>query len=357
MARLTVVPTAEAIADPCKPNTTRPEPQPSTPLTSNASPSAAENDQPGSSQTSSRAIPTPSPGQSFTLDNNEHPETNLAETTTFIARTDNDLIAALRLISDTVAQQHQLAARAILLNPCYWAAVLLPLPYFYVEWRHNSPDWSMLIVLWTCIIMGSLVVVRCLVHGYLNAAEQVGRWSWLYGDQWIRNRFGRSARQHTSGLRRKRLPSGRVDSDPDFKTDYVFVTKLEEKIIAALVVRMTNTWELNPYKSFVFKGRRHHLQKKAFIRAWAVEQRYRGQGIGIALLRFVVRWCVDNEIEGPAFADDHAHSLRMLPRAVTPEMDLLDRRARTTLYWEIQHYTSSLGNEGREQTTPEEDFR
>lgn len=361
MARLTVIPTAEAIADPCKTNTTRPEPQPPTPLphTSNASPSTAENDkldQPGSSQTSSSVMPTPSSSQFSILDNTSH-HSDHAETTTFIARTDDDLIAALRLISDTVAQQHQLAARAILLNPYYWAIVLLPLPYSYVEWRHNSPDWSMLLVLWTCILTASVMLVKCLVHGYLNAAEQVGRWSWLYGDQWIKNRFGTSVRKRGSWPRAKRLSGERVDTDPDFKTDCVFVTKLGGKVIAALVVRMTSTWELNPYRPFVFKGRRDHLQRKAVIRAWAVEQRYRGLGVGIALLRFVVRWCVDNEIGGPEFADDHAHSLRLLPRRITPEMDLLDRRARTTLYWEIQHYNSSVGDDGRGERMPDGDSR
>lgn len=277
-------------------------------------------------------------------------ESTLTETTTYIAHADDDLIAALQLISDTVAQQRQLAAGALLSHWLYWTIIALPLPYFYVEWYHDTSDWAIILVVWAGIFMATMAVSKFLTRGYLDAAERVGRWSWLYGDQWIRNRFGRTLKAAGGGSsgRPKRLSSARVDTDPDFKTDFVFVTKINERITAALVLRLTNTWELNPTRSLIFSGKGDKLQKKAFIRAWAVERQLRGNGIGIALLRFVVRWCLDNGIDGPEFSDAHAHSLRLLPVWITPKMERNDLRARERLYWEIQHYNTPWWKEQRE---------
>lgn len=216
-----------------------------------------------------------------------------------------------------------------------------------MEWYHDTSDWPLIIVIWVGVFMATLAVIKWVVRGYLDAAERVGRWSWLYGDQWIRNRFGRRmSLDSPQTLRGKGLSNTRADRDPDFKTDYVFVTKLQDKTVAALVIRMANTWILNPHptrhplNTSIRNTRSNHLQKKALIRAWTVEQRYRGKGIGLALLRFVVRWCVDNEIDGPEFSDSHAHSLRLLPESLNKQMDLLDRRASGKAFWEIQHYVS-----------------
>lgn len=370
MARLTSLPDTEP--DPVDPGTTdstRPEPRASTPPTSNATPPTTSKDNPpddtNQSNHSIQPSNTPIVNVPSTLTTPSAPPPT--ESITYIARSDQDLIAALRLISDSVAQQRQLAAKALLTHPVYWSCLLLTIPYFYVEWYHDSSDWPLIIVVWVGTFTATLAVIKWIVHGYLDAAERVGRWSWLYGDQWLRNRFGwgmnlnlnlhlgaqEQAKNHETEPQIPPVKTARVNRDLDFKTDYVFVTKLGDCIIAALVVRLKSTWALSPIATATatphplkapapgLKGDR--LQKKAIIRAWTVERPYRRNGVGIALLRFVVRWCLDNGTEGPEFAESHAHSLRLLPDCMNKEMDALDRRARETLYWEIQHYVSVRG--------------
>lgn len=346
MARLTILPTETDAVSHGKTDSTRPEPQASTPPPTHASEPISLNAHPDNT-----IQPDPSPQGNHTGDHTRADATSCNQTSstgtiTFIARTDEDLIAALQLISDSVAQQHQIAARALLTHPAYWSFLLLTIPYFYVEWYHDTSDWPFIIVTWVGVLMSTMAVIKWVVRGYLDAAERVGRWSWLYGDQWVRNRFGRSMSLDSQTTRGNGLSNARVDCDPDFKIDYVFVTKEQDKIIAALVIRMTKTWTLNSNPTphtlnpSTRKTQTTHLQKKALIRAWTVEQRYRGKGIGTALLRFVVRWCVDNEIDGPEFSESHVHSLRLLPEFLNRQMNLFDRRAREKVFWETRHYVS-----------------
>lgn len=90
-------------------------------------------------------------------------------------------------------------------------------------------------------------------------------------------------------------------------------------------------------------------RKKLCIRARTVVRRYRGQGIGRALLRFVVRWALDNDLDFIFFDDNHAHSLRVLPAFLNRKMDKLDARAKDTLYWEVKHYSTPWFKEQREE--------
>lgn len=365
MARPTVLP-ASAQGDPVKISkidNTRPEPQPSNPATKDASTQSPSPDRHKTIhplKTLRRTITAlDETGSSSSEDGSTTSNTSHSlptkETINLIARTDEDLIAALRLVSDSVAQQRQLAARAILLHPAYWLALLTSLPYLYYEKRHNSSDWPVILIAWVGIIMATMATVKILVRGYLDAAERVGRWSWLYGAGWIQNRFNKTKFKTKKEVKPRGTSCG--DEDPDFKTDYVFITRLGEEVIATVVLRIMSTWEINPKsKPPVWKGKetidlrpRDYLQRTAYIRAWTVQQRYRGYGVGLALLRFVVRWALDNEMEGPKFADDHAHSLRVLPELLNRGMDAQERRARTTLYWEVQHYSTPWWKEQREE--------
>ena len=146
----------------------------------------------------------------------------------------------------------------------------------------------------------------------------------------------------------------------DERDDYVFITRLGKEVIGAVVLRIIDTWERDTDPGFELGRevkRRHHMsylmntyhRKKVCIRAWTIKRQYRGQGIGLALLRFVVRWALDNDLEFMFFADDHAHSLRVLPRFLTKKMDKQDARAKDTLYWEVKHYSTPWHMEQREE--------
>ncbi|KAJ5118373.1 hypothetical protein N7448_010081 [Penicillium atrosanguineum] len=277
------------------------------------------------------------------------PSTDPNETTTYIARTDEDLIPALRLISDSVAQQRQLAARSLLLHPVCWLPIIASIPYLIVERAHDSSDWLFILITIACIMTTVMTVIKIIVRRYLDEAEKVGRWSWLYGHRWIKTRLGNLCRAEKAGRYSR-----------DERDDYVFITRLGKDIIGAVVLRIIDTWERDTDPGFELGRdlkRRHPMsylmntyhRKKVCIRAWTIKRQYRGHGIGLALLRFVVRWALDNDLEFIFFADDHAQSLRVLPMFLNKTMDTQDARARDTLYWEVKHYSTPWQIEQREE--------
>lgn len=270
------------------------------------------------------------------------PSPQTDETTTFIARADSDLIPALQLISDSVAQQRQLAARSLILHPIVWAPMLLFIPYLLAKRAHDSSDWLVIVITMACIMTCIMTVIKMVVNGYLEAAERVGRWSWLYGDRWLHNRC-RKTHQAGHGLDWSSLST---------KADYVFITRLGEEVMAAIVIRIVDTWDRDLDKDERSRPSEFgstYLRKKVCIRAWTVKQCYRGQGVGLALLRFVIRWALDSDLEHLVFADDHAHSLRVLPTFFNKKMDKQDARARDTLYWEMKHYSTPWNKKQREE--------
>lgn len=355
MARPAVIPASQqgrtvvsAVRD-----TTRPEPNPSKRSYQDAStqspPPECGNTTVMQNKPEQPVNPTPctsNESQSSTVKategNSRPPSPETDETTTYIARTDSDLIPALQLISDSVAQQRQLAARYFILHPIVWAPMLLSIPYLLVGRAHDSSDWLVIVITMACIMIFIMTVVKIVVNGYLEAAERVGRWSWLYGDRWIQNRF-RKTRQAEQSLGWNALST---------KVDYVFSTRFGEEVIAAIVIRIVDTWDPDPDKDERSRSTEFgstYLRKKICIRAWTVKQRYRRQGVGLALLRFVIRWALDSDLEYVVFADDHAHSLRVLPTFLNKKMDKQDARARDTLYWEMKHYSTSWHQEQREE--------
>lgn len=277
------------------------------------------------------------------------PSTDPNEATTYIARTDEDLIPALHLISDSVAQQRQIAARSLLLHPVCWLPIIASIPYLIVERAHDSSDWLVILIIIACIMTVVMTIVKIIVRGYLDEAEKVGRWSWLYGHRWIKTRMGNMCRAEKAG----RHPR-------DERDDYVFITRLGKEVIGAVVLRIIDTWERDTDPGFELGRevkRRHPMsylmntyhRKKVCIRAWTVKRQYRGQGIGHSLLGFVVRWALNNDLEFIFFADDHAHSLRVLPRFLNKDMDRQDDRAKNTLYWEVKHYSTPWHMEQRKE--------
>ncbi|KAJ5594648.1 uncharacterized protein N7459_000856 [Penicillium hispanicum] len=101
------------------------------------------------------------------------------------AQTEAEHIAALRLIADSVAQQRQLAAKAILSDPLYWALMLYILQRLYKAIYLEPVDWIPILITWSGCQMVGMTVVKLLVRGYLDAAERTGSWVWLYGDEWL----------------------------------------------------------------------------------------------------------------------------------------------------------------------------
>ncbi|KAJ6115331.1 hypothetical protein N7486_001109 [Penicillium sp. IBT 16267x] len=103
------------------------------------------------------------------------------------ASTEQDLIASLHLIADSIAQQRQVAAKSILHSGFYWSILVIIFEYLYRILWHTPADWIMILLLWICCVIATLSGIKMWTGGYLDEAERVGRWSWLFGSRWVSN--------------------------------------------------------------------------------------------------------------------------------------------------------------------------
>ena len=294
--------------------------------------------------------------------------------------TEKDIVASLRLIADSVAQQRQIAAKAVLTNPLYWTAMLFVSGSNFKLMYNGPADWLLILITWSGCWMASLSAVKFFLRGYLEAAEHTGRWTWLYPaedtfydsrpcrpicrvedglvsgshyasaptspskfrDRWDTERN----RRNESDFRRQSMSiletSAARDKVPKPRRDTVLVSLFEGEVIATVVLRLvqTNTAKSvdcgtdnpNTLGHVSDYSRPASLQAiKPLIRAWTVRQRYRGYGIGTEILEFAVRYSREMGWEDPAFAEDHAHSLRLIPSIFNARMDRVERQARERL--------------------------
>ncbi|OWO99690.1 hypothetical protein B2J93_9440 [Marssonina coronariae] len=176
-------------------------------------------------------------------------------------------VAALKLVADSIAQQRQLAARAVILHPltlAAWAALLAVISSVLF-----AGDWGLLCTTCAGATMACLVGVRGVTSRYLTLAEEL---NWDF----VRNAEG--------------------------EEDVILGSRYGEELIGALVLRL----ERNGKRA---KGGR------GVIRAWTVGARYRGNGVGTELLEQAVkvtrkRLGRDSRV---GFAAGHANSEMVLP--------------------------------------------
>jgi len=189
----------------------------------------------------------------------EDPLADVPELTTYLATTDDDKIAALKLVADSVAQMRQNANNTLVWHPLNLAvgvALLALVARYTYEARQDKTVTAL-----TCagIIMIFLASFRYLTQGYLFAAEGIN-WEWL--------------------------------GDAD-----VIVTKFGEEVIGTVVVQ---------WVSGDARGKRKKAWRGEVI-GWTVRLRYRKKGVGGALLEEAVR---EARMKGPEttieFAKEHA---------------------------------------------------
>ncbi|KAJ5151675.1 hypothetical protein N7492_009970 [Penicillium capsulatum] len=269
-----------------------------------------------------------------------------------VATSHEELITALHLVADSVAQQRQPAARSIIFHPIYWAVMLALLSYLYHTLYTTLSDYTTILLIWCGLLMASLTFIKYLVRGYLDAAEQTGRWTWLYGEasEPTTTHVAKKPRQKKNSRARTRNPGHR---------DIVLISWFRGKIIAVVILRVvridrrnaeprtnasesstptTSASDSSPVSTPSALSRPVPGQSrrcKAYIRAWTVQQRYRGYGMGREILNFAIRLCYKNGFGDPVFADDHAHSVRILPRLFNWWIQDMEERARDCLEREI----------------------
>ncbi|KAJ5483093.1 hypothetical protein N7539_006539 [Penicillium diatomitis] len=215
----------------------------------------------------------------------------IPELSTYVTTDPQEVTDAHRLVADSVAQQRQLAARAIIFHPVWLGAMLAVIAVIYKIMYHERSDLALVGTTGAGCVMAGLMVVRVCTGGYIDHAERVGTRAWLEGTD-----------EHQ-------------DAKAQQSEQKIIVTKFGETIIGALIVKK------------VRDGR----NVRGVIRGWTVLQRYRGKGVGKGLLEEAVQLCQRNGWKNLEFDAEHANAKRILPAIFDGPFEKREMRARRAL--------------------------
>jgi GNAT superfamily N-acetyltransferase len=185
----------------------------------------------------------------------------LPELRTYTAVTDDDRIAGLKLVADSIAQQRQITSRVLIFHPLHIAAITALLAVVS-QYLYARGDLILVATTWGGVVMAGLVAVRWASGSYIFHAETVN-WEWLGPDEMI-------------------------------------VVKWGEEVIGALVLGWS---EEGMGRKMRGKGGRRGI---GLVRGWTVRNKYRGKGIGESLLEEAVKVGGERGAKGVEFAEEHA---------------------------------------------------
>ncbi|KAG6009140.1 hypothetical protein E4U21_003209 [Claviceps maximensis] len=182
---------------------------------------------------------------------------------------------AMRLVTDSIAQQRQVASFSVIAHPACLTGLVAGCVSIY---RLNAQrDFGTALIMMCGLVLAYLAAVRLLTANYIRLAESI-KWK-----QWI--------------------------ARPDGNDDYVVAAQFGDEIIGTLVLRIvesagsTKTTRSSSVKS-----------GSGVIRAWTTRYKYRNKGIGGDMLRLAVlttRSKCGNDAP-VTFDDKHANSARPL---------------------------------------------
>lgn len=193
----------------------------------------------------------------------EDPLAGVPELTSYQATTEDDKVDALKLVADSVAQLRQKANSTLMRHPVNLAVLIGVTSIFARYLSILGKDWIAVGMALSGALMIYFAAARLLTQPYIDRAEQLN-WAWL----------------------------GSAD---------IFVTKFGEEIIGALIIEWVS-------------GESRTKRKKAWrgeVKGWAVRMKYRGKGVGTALLEDAVREAKSKGAESVDFANDHAGESEM----------------------------------------------
>lgn len=237
-----------------------------------ASPPPSPASTPPSMRASAASLPPPSPlsqavdsvmGDDDRIEPPPHPpaEDPLAgvpELKTYLTDDEEDKIAAMKLVADSIAQMRQTANHRLITHPLNMAVLVALVALAARYMLESRKDKYVAATTGAGIVMIFLAGVRMLTKDYLFAAEAVN-WDWL----------------------------GNAD---------VIVTKFGDEVIGTVVIE----W---------LSGESRQKRKKAWrgeIKAWTVRLKYRKKGVGAALLEEAVKEARKKGAEALEFSNEHA---------------------------------------------------
>ncbi|KAL4889899.1 major facilitator superfamily domain-containing protein [Aspergillus ambiguus] len=215
-----------------------------------------------------------------------------------------DVVASLRLIADSVAQQRQVAARRILTHPLYLTTISFALYLIYRLVYRTSDDRGTLLTTWSGCLMASLLVVQYMTARYIDAAERTGTLRWLFQDDPDFDNDNNS--------------NNNIIYDLSTLNDRILVTAFGDEIIGTLILRPIPRAQppTNPGENSGRGGDSHqgYPGTVGTVRAWTVRRKYRGLGVGHHLWDEAGEICRREEWDGPVMSRWHANSAANLGR-------------------------------------------
>lgn len=249
---------------------------------------------------SSQTLPPLRPSSLATMSSNiddditaPNPLDGIPTLTTTVLDTEDDKIKALKLVADSIAQQRQIAAQAIIFHPLTLTLYALVIG-IVTKWQYrDTSDMGLLGTTLAGVTMACLVAVRAATAGYLHTAEEFN-WSFARNDEG--------------------------------EEDVIIGSRYGEELIGALILRI----ERAPHSSgSPRKGKSGKKGGKGVVRAWTTKVRYRGTGVGTEMLEEAVRETrgkLGNSAE-VGFAKEHANAKMILPEMFNGEFRRRERRA------------------------------
>lgn len=229
--------------------------------------------------------------------------------TTTTLTTSEDKISALKLVADSIAQQRQFAARAVIFHPLTLSAYILLLGIISQLLYKDRGDIGIVLTTAAGVTMACLVGIRGLTSGYLSLAES---FNWDFA----RNEDG--------------------------EEDVILGSRYGDELIGALILR------LEPHGPAATGKRKSSKSKSGgngVVRAWTVRNKYRGKGVGTELLEEAVRVSRERlgRDAGVGFAAEHANSKMVVPEIFNGRFRRRERMAGRLL----ESVVAGVGGNGR----------
>ncbi len=193
-----------------------------------------------------------------------------------------------------MAQQRQLAAKALVLHP-YSVTTLILLTGILAR----CCTLRALLAISTTLVVMILAAMYWVTRDYAACAAKMDS-NWLDGPSKV---IGENGNGNGNGVKR------------GFKGDepIVIVSRWGEKIIGALVLRVAKR------------------DRKGYVRAWTVDSSHRGKGVGSSLLQEGVRVAWGKGARVMELETSHANSHRVLPQTFNRGFDEQEARAGSLL--------------------------
>ena len=201
---------------------------------------------------------------------------------------------ALRLIADSVAQQRQTAAKALVLHP-YSVTTIVFLTGFLARYC----SLRVLFAIATTLVVAGLGALYWTTREYPKLAASINK-------EWLED-LQKTQVHNSNGICNGVKKQSKCD-DP-----IVLVSRDGNDVVGALVLRVVKR------------------ERKAYVRAWTVDSEYRGRGVGTTLLQEGVKVAWGKGARCMLFDTEHANSYRALPVEFSGSLDEQEARAKSLL--------------------------